>query len=69
MGDGSGNPVTVEFADHAAERRLLLDPALALGELYMEGRLVVTRGSIYDLLTLDRMQSLMGGPAGARASP
>ena len=52
VGDGSGNPVTVEFADQAAERRLLLDPALALGELYMEGRLVITHGSIYDLLTL-----------------
>jgi cyclopropane-fatty-acyl-phospholipid synthase len=52
VGDGSGEPVAVHFLDRAGERRLLLDPALALGELYMEGRLVITRGSIYDLLTL-----------------
>ena len=52
VGNGTGEPVAVEFSDQAAERRLLLDPALALGELYVEGRLAVTRGSIYDLLTL-----------------
>ncbi len=52
VGDGTGEQIAVQFSDRAAERRLLLDPALALGELYMEGRLVITRGSIYDLLTL-----------------
>jgi cyclopropane-fatty-acyl-phospholipid synthase len=52
VGDGTGEHIAVAFSDRAAERRLLLDPALALGELYMEGRLVITRGSIYQLLTL-----------------
>jgi cyclopropane-fatty-acyl-phospholipid synthase len=52
VGDGTGDPVAVRFVDHRAERRLLLDPALALGELYIEGRMVVTRGCIYDLLAL-----------------
>jgi len=51
-GDGAGDAVAVRFADQAAERRLLLNPALALGELYTEGRVVITRGSIYDLLAL-----------------
>lgn len=40
------------LADSAAARQLLLRPELALGELYMEGRLVVTHGSIYDLIAL-----------------
>ena len=52
VGDGTGDPVGVRFVDPAAERRLLLNPALALGELHTEGRIVVTRGSIYDLLVL-----------------
>lgn len=52
VGDGTGQPVAVRFADKAAERRLMLNPALALGELFMDGRLVVTRGNVYDLLEL-----------------
>lgn len=42
----------IRFTDRAAELRLLANPALALGELYMDGRLVVTRGSIYDVVAL-----------------
>jgi cyclopropane-fatty-acyl-phospholipid synthase len=30
----------------------MLNPALALGELFMDGRLILTRGSAYDLLKL-----------------
>ena len=52
VGNGADDPVGVRLVDQAAERRLLLDPALALGELYMEERIVVTRGSLYDLLAL-----------------
>ena len=52
VGDGTGDPVGVRLVDQAAERRLLLDPALALGELYAEGRFVVTRGSLYEFLAL-----------------
>jgi cyclopropane-fatty-acyl-phospholipid synthase len=52
VGNGAGDPVGVRLVDQAAERRLLLDPALALGELYKEGRLIVTRGCLYDLLAL-----------------
>ena len=50
FGDGSGPPVAIRFKDAAAERALALDPALKLGELYVDERLVVEAGSIYDLL-------------------
>ena len=51
-GDGTGIPVTVRFRTAAAERRLLLDPELALGELYMAGDLTLERGTIADLLAI-----------------
>jgi cyclopropane-fatty-acyl-phospholipid synthase len=53
VGDSSGDPlVAIRFADRAAERRLVLSPALAFGELFTDGRLIVTQGSIYDVLAL-----------------
>ena len=52
LGDGVGPRLGVRLADRAAERELLLNPALSLGELYMDGRLIVTRGSLYDILEL-----------------
>jgi cyclopropane-fatty-acyl-phospholipid synthase len=51
-GDGTGEPVVVRFASADAERRILLNPELALGEVYMEGELVVERGSIADALAV-----------------
>jgi hypothetical protein len=39
VGDGSGEQIAVRLADPAAARQLLLRPELALGELYMDGRL------------------------------
>lgn len=62
VGDGSGERIAVWLADSAAARQLLLRPELALGELYMEGRLVVTQGSIYDLIILLAC-NLWPGPA------
>src|SRR5271169_6202190 len=52
FGDGVGPPLGVKLLDGAAERRLMLNPELALGELYMDGRLVLTKGDLYDLLEL-----------------
>jgi cyclopropane-fatty-acyl-phospholipid synthase len=52
FGDGVGSLVGVKVLDRAAEWRLMLNPALSLGELYMDGRIVVTRGGLYDLLEL-----------------
>ncbi len=52
FGDGTGNPVAIRFQDQNIERALLLDPQLALGEGYMDGRIQMEAGSIYDLLSL-----------------
>ena len=51
-GDGTGPPVVARIANKRLERRLLLDPHLALGESYMNGQLRIERGQIYDLLAL-----------------
>ncbi len=50
FGDGLGPKLAARLLDRGAERELLLDPAYSLGELYMDGRIVVTEGSLYDLL-------------------
>jgi cyclopropane-fatty-acyl-phospholipid synthase len=51
-GDGTGKPVAVRFLTTEAERRVLLNPELALGEVYMEGTFVVENGSIADALAI-----------------
>jgi cyclopropane-fatty-acyl-phospholipid synthase len=51
-GDGTGKPVAVRFLTAAAERRVLLDPELALGELYVDGTFLVERSSIADVLAV-----------------
>src|SRR5258705_777420 len=51
-GDGTGEPVSARFLTTDGERRVLLNPELALGELYMEGTFVVERGSIADALAI-----------------
>jgi cyclopropane-fatty-acyl-phospholipid synthase len=56
-GDGTGEPVAVRFTTAAAERRILLNPELALGETFMDGSFVVEQGSIADVLEI-----LMGQP-------
>jgi len=50
---GSGEPnVTIRLHDRRAGFELALHPDLKLGELYMDGRLTVEDGDIYDLLML-----------------
>ena len=51
-GDGSGPPLAVKILDSAAERRLIVSPSLALGELFMDGRVVIVKGGLYDLLEM-----------------
>src|SRR5882757_4479226 len=51
-GDGTGEPVSARFLTTDGERRVLLNPELALGELYMEGTFVVEQGSIADALAI-----------------
>ncbi|MGH6853248.1 MAG: SAM-dependent methyltransferase, partial [Methylocella sp.] len=52
LGDGSGAKLGLRFNDKAAPAFLLLDPELNFGELYMDGRIEVTQGTIFDVLTL-----------------
>jgi cyclopropane-fatty-acyl-phospholipid synthase len=51
-GDGTGTPVAVRFTTPEAERHLLTDPELALGETYTDGTFVVDNGTITDLLAI-----------------
>jgi cyclopropane-fatty-acyl-phospholipid synthase len=52
FGDGTGDEVRVRFVDPGAERAILINPELRLGELFMDGRLIVERGTIYDFLAV-----------------
>lgn len=52
VGDGTGETVGIRLADNRAIRQLVLNPSLAIGELFMDGRLDVTRGTIFDVLAL-----------------
>ena len=52
LGDGTGNPVALRFTTAAAERGVILDPELKLGECYMDGTLIVEQGSIADVLAV-----------------
>ncbi|MBR1220517.1 class I SAM-dependent methyltransferase [Bradyrhizobium sp. U87765 SZCCT0131] len=51
-GDGTGFPAAIRFVTREAERRLILDPELAFGEIYMDGQLTVEHGSIADVLAI-----------------
>lgn len=52
FGDHSGRPVRVRFTDTRAQWAFLIDADLRLGELYMDGRFVVERGSLYDFVAM-----------------
>lgn len=51
-GDGSGLPLIVTLKDNKAARELFFHPQMALGELFTDGRLTVSGGTVYDLLEL-----------------
>jgi len=67
FGDGSGPRVACRFHDSRAISAFIADPDMTLGELYMDGRLTMEAGSIYDFLCLllqgsrDRRQPLIAG--------
>jgi cyclopropane-fatty-acyl-phospholipid synthase len=52
VGDGSGEETRIRFSDKAAQWALMRDPGLRFGELYMDGRVKVERGTIYDVLAI-----------------
>lgn len=45
-------PVAIRFADNAVIRGILRDPGLGAGEAFMDGRLVIERGDVFDFLKL-----------------
>lgn len=52
FGDGVGPAATIRLTNRSVERRLLLNPELAVGEAYMDGALVMVEGSVADLLDI-----------------
>ncbi len=50
--DAGKAPIAVSIQDNATLRRIVIDPLLAVGEAYMDGKLTFVRGDIYDLLEL-----------------
>ena len=51
-GPGGGKELTVRFADRKVAFDLVRNPRLALGEAYMDGRLIIEDGTILDLLEM-----------------
>lgn len=64
---GRGGPaLAIRFTHTAAERALLGDPALALGELYADGSLVLEQGDLYELVAcFKRNQTALLTPSAA----
>ncbi len=62
FGDGNGPKVAVRFTTAKAQRQVLFDPELKLGENYMDGTFVVERGSIADVLQILMGQGRVYGP-------
>ncbi len=50
FGDRTGTPIIVRITDKRTEWRLALSPSLGIGEAYMDGRLILEKGTIYDFL-------------------
>ncbi len=66
---GAGEPrVGMEIADRRIETGLLLNPALTLGEAYLDGTVRVTHGTLYDLIDLFLANAVRGGNPGATLS-
>jgi cyclopropane-fatty-acyl-phospholipid synthase len=51
-GDETGPPVVIRFTDRSTPRRAAFNPALAIGEAYMDGRMLVEEGDIAQFLDL-----------------
>ena len=58
VGDGAGPSVALRIDDRSSLVGVMRDPTLRFGELFVDGRIVVTRGTIYDVLAITA-QNLM----------
>ena len=52
LGDGTPPTVSVRSLSRRLDYMLTLSPTLLLGEAYMDGRLLIEQGSLYDFLAL-----------------
>jgi len=59
-------PVRVRLTDRGAAVRIASDPRLGAGEAYMDGRLVIERGEIIDLVDLIRANAPWGKRGGLK---
>jgi cyclopropane-fatty-acyl-phospholipid synthase len=62
FGDGSGPAVAMRFMTAKAQRQVLFNPQLRLGEAYMDGTFVVDRGSIADVMAILLRQDHVAPP-------
>jgi len=62
VGDGVGKSAAIRFVTRAAERQVLLDPELRFGEAYVDGKVIVERGSIADVLAIVLGHLAIGSP-------
>ena len=51
-GPGGGKALTIRITDRKVPFELMRNPRLAVGETYMDGRLIIEDGTILDLLEL-----------------
>jgi len=68
FGDGSGRTAAVRFTSAKAQRAVLFNPELRLGEAYMYGTFVVEQGSIADVLEILLRQEHIAPPKWALPS-
>ncbi|MDA7946835.1 MAG: cyclopropane-fatty-acyl-phospholipid synthase family protein [Hyphomicrobiaceae bacterium] len=52
FGDGTGEACAVRVTDRWTELKIAIDPWLAIGEAYMDGRLVVEEGDLYRFIDI-----------------
>ena len=50
---GSGSPYSrIRFANKSIERKIFFNPSLYIGEGYMDGEVIIEKGTIEDLLNI-----------------
>jgi len=61
FGDGTGPELAIRFMDQGVVRALIRNPVLRFCELYMDGRIEVTRGSLFEVQALLARSMMMSG--------
>ena len=62
IGDGSPPEATLRLTSKSAEYTLAYNPALSVGEAYMDGRLVIEEGSLYAFLDVVARNAVWRNP-------